>query len=309
MVMEVNLKYTKKESRAIMEIPINSTKEDIEKRYDVVLKKHRQMKIDGTLTKEAEEDFQKKTDAYRILMGYEVEEPKVPKKETYVDKAFVKAGMDRKKAGNFFYYYKYHILVTIIVIIIIAASVYSIVTKVKPDITIGVLGEVHEQTTDTFKQKITKNIPEIKEVGLETVMLSDRINDPNSSMYIQKAMVIFAASNTDVFLLSKYVFDRYAYDGAFMAMDDVAKDLKIDTKSSDYLKLKVVEEWNLPKNPNENRTVKSYKDSEPKLYGIDVTNSKFFKDVDVLGPEKILAVRAKPKNLELIQKLAKLFAN
>ncbi|EPR13921.1 hypothetical protein [Ruminiclostridium papyrosolvens] len=302
------MKYTKKESRIIMEIPTNSTKEDIERKYDVILKKYRQMKIDGTLTKEAEEDFQNKTDAYRILMGYEVEEPKAPQKETYVDKAFVKAGMDRKKVDNFFHYHKYHILVSIIAVIIIASTVYSIVTKVEPEITIGILGEVHEQATDTFKQDITKNIPEIKEVGLETVMLSNRINDPNSSMYIQKAMVLFAASNTDVFLLSKYVFDQYASDGAFMAMDDIAKDLKIDTKSSDYLKLKVVEEWNQPQDPKEKRTVKSYRDSEPKLYGIDVTNSKFFKDVDVLGPEKILAVRVEPENLELILKLAKLFA-
>ena len=287
---------------------MNSSKEDIEKKYDVILKKYRKMKMDGTLTKEAEEDFQKKTDAYKILMGYEVEEPNSPKKETYVDKAFVKAGVDRKKVDNFFHYHKYHILISIIAIIIIAASVYSIVTKVKPDITIGILGEVHEQATDTFKQKITKSLPEIKEVGLETVMLSNRINDPNSSMYIQKAMVLFAASDTDVFLLSKYVFDQYASDGAFMAMDDIAKDFRIDTESSNYLKLKVVEEWNQPQDPKEKRTVKSYRDAEPKLYGIDVTNSEFFKDVDVLGPEKILAVRAEPENFDLIKKLIKLFA-
>ncbi len=302
------MKYTKKESRTIMGIPMNSSKEDIEKKYDVILKKYRKMKMDGTLTKEAEEDFQKKTDAYKILMGYEVEEPNSPKKETYVDKAFVKAGVDRKKVDNFFHYHKYHILISIIAIIIIAASVYSIVTKVKPDITIGILGEVHEQATDTFKQKITKSLPEIKEVGLETVMLSNRINDPNSSMYIQKAMVLFAASDTDVFLLSKYVFDQYASDGAFMAMDDIAKDFRIDTESSNYLKLKVVEEWNQPQDPKEKRTVKSYRDAEPKLYGIDVTNSEFFKDVDVLGPEKILAVRAEPENFDLIKKLIKLFA-
>ncbi|ACL74782.1 hypothetical protein [Ruminiclostridium cellulolyticum] len=302
------MKYTLKESRAIMEIPANSTKEDIEKKYDVILKKYRQMKIDGTLTEEAQEEFQKKTDAYRILMGYEAEEPKEPKKETYVDKAFVKAGMDRKKVDNFFHYHKYHILVTIAVVIIIASTVYSVVTKVEPDITIGILGEVNEQATNTLKQKITNSLPEIKEVGSETVMLSDRINDPNSAAYIQKAMILFAASDTDVFLLSKYVFDRYASDGAFMALDDVVRDLSIDVKSSEYLKLKVVEEWNQPQAPTEKRTVKSYSDSEPRLYGIDVTNSKFFKDVDVLGPEKILAVRAEPEKLELILKLIKLFA-
>ncbi len=292
----------------IMEIPSKSTKDDIEKKYDVILKKYRQMKNDGTLTEEAKEDFQKKTDAYRILMGYEVEEPKEQKKETYVDKTFAKAGIDTKKVDNFFHYYKYHILVALVAVIIIASTVYSIVTKVEPDITIGILGEVHEQATDTFKQKITKSLPEIKEVGLENVMLSDRINDPNSTAYIQKAMIVFAASDTDVFLLSKYVFDQYASDGAFMALDDVARDFKIDVKSSDYLKLKVVEEWNNPQEPKDKRTVKSYKDAEPKLYGIDVTNSKFFKDVDVLGPEKILAVRAEPENFELIKKLVKLFA-
>ena len=301
------MKYTKKESRTIMDVPANSTKEEIEKKYDVILKKYRKMKIDGTLTEEAQDDFQKKTDAYRILMGYEVEEPEEQKKETYVDKTFEKAGIDKKKVDNFFHYHKYHILVALAVVIIIASTVYSIVTKVEPDITIGILGEVHEQSTDTLKQKITKSIPEIKEVALETVLLSDRINDPNTHMYIQKAMIVFSASDTDVFLLSKYVFDQYASDGAFMALDDVARDFKIDVKSSDYLKLKVVEDWNQPQDPNEKRTVKSYRDSEPKLYGIDVTNSEFFKDVDVLGPEKILAVRVEPENFELIKKLIKIF--
>ena len=34
------------------------------------------------------------------------------------------------------------------------------------------------------------------------------------------------------------------------------------------------------------RKVKKYRDAEPKLYGIDVTNSEFFKGIDVIGPEK-----------------------
>jgi hypothetical protein len=84
--------------------------------------------------------------------------------------------------------------------------------------------------------------------------------------------------------------------------------LNLDVKSSDYLKLKVVDEWNQPTDPNEKRTPKTYSDSEPKLYGIDVTNSEFFKGVDVVGPEKILTVKARPKNRDLILKLIKLLS-
>ncbi len=302
------MKYTLQEARKILGVTKASSKEDIEKKYDVILKKYRILKLEGNINEAAEAEFYKSTDAYRIIMGYEVEEPKVAKKETYTDKAFDKVGIDRKKADNFFHYYKYHILIGIVAAIIIALTVRSIVTKVDPDISIGLMGEINYEVQDSFKDKITKNVPEIKEISLDTVVLSDRFEDAQSYAYLQKAMVLLAASDIDMFLVNKYAFDTYAINGAFMPLDQIIKDNNIYISESKAIKLRVVDEWEEPSSSTDTqRKPKSYVDSEPKLYGIDVTNSEFFKDLNVIEPEKILVVRVKPKNYDLVIELIKLF--
>jgi len=303
------LKYTIQESRKILGIIKSSSKEDIERKYDVIMKKYRILKTNGTLDVKAEEDYVKSTEAYRIVMGYEVDTPKVYRKETYTDKAFVKVGIDRKKADNFFYYYKVHILISIVAIVVIALTVRSFVTRVDPDITIGFLGQVNQQAYDPLKAKIEQKLPEIKNVAFDSAMLSNNSNDPQAYAYMSKAMVLLSASDVDLFLVSKFAYDNYAGSGPFMELEDVAKELNVDVSKSEYLKLRVVDEWEEPTNENEQRKVKTYRDAEPKLYGIDVTNSDFFKGIDVIGPEKILVVRVEPKNRDLILKLIKLFAN
>jgi len=301
------LKYTLQEARKILGVIKSSPKDDIEKKYDIIMKKYRILKMNGTLDIKAEEDYIKSTDAYRIVMGYEVDTPEVERKETYTDKAFEKVGIDRKKANNFYYYYKFHILISIVVVIVIVLTVRSFVTRVDPDITIGFIGEVNQQAYDSFEAKIKQKLPEIKNIAFDYAMLTNNTNDPQEYAYRSKAMVLLSVSDVDLFLVSKYVYDNYASNGPFMDLEDVAKELKIDVSASEYLKLRVVDEWEEPSKDSEKRKVKAYRDAEPKLYGIDVTNSDFFKGIDLIGPEKILVVRVEPKTRDLILKLIKLF--
>jgi hypothetical protein len=302
------MKYTMQEARKILGVTKSSLKDDIEKKYDVIMKKYRILKSNGTLGIKDEEDFAKKTEAYRIVMGYEVDIPHVERKETYTDKAFQKAGVDRKKADNFFHYYKFHILISIVAIIVVVLTVRSFVTKVEPDITIGVMGEVNQQAFDALGAKIKAKVPEIKEVAFDSAMLTDNYNDPQAYAYMSKAMILLSVSETDLFIVNKYAYERYANSGPFMSLEDVAKELEIDVSKSEYLKVRVVDEWEDPENGTEERKVKTYRDAEPLLYGIDVSNSEFFKDVNVVGPEKILVVKVEPENRDLILKLMKLFA-
>lgn len=303
------MKYTRQEARKILGLTKESSKDDIEKKYEIALKKYKILKASGSVDDKSEEGFQKCTDAYRILMGYETNQPKgVEKHDTYTAKALQKAGIDSKKADNFFYYYKYHIIIGAIVLIFIALTVKSFVTRVDPDITIGLMGEVNQQAYESFGAKIKKDIPEIKEIAFDSASLSDRFEDPQAYAQKSKAMILLSVSDTDLLVVSKYVYDTYAQNGPFMPLEDVAKSLDIDVSPSDYLKLKVVDEWIEPDNLNGERKVKSYRDKEPRLYGIDVTNSQYFKGVDIIGPEKILVVKTEPKNRDLILKLIKLFA-
>ena len=58
-------------------------------------------------------------------------------------------------------------------------------------------------------------------------------------------MIMLSASDTDLFIMNKYAYNNYAQSGPFMPLEEVAKELKLDVSKSQYLKLKVVDEWEL----------------------------------------------------------------
>ncbi len=301
------MQYTLKEAMEILGVTKDSSRYDIETKYDIIMKKYQILKSEGEIDEKVEADFKKSTDAYRILMGYEVDEPKVEREDTNIDKVFKKAGLDRGKVDNFFHYYKFHIIIGIVAIILIGFAVKSIVFRVEPDISIGLLGEVNSGEFEVLGEKIKGKIPEIKEIAFDSATFTNSYADPQEYANVSKIMVLFSASDTELYIMNKFAYDSYANNGVFMPLEDIAKDLDVDVTKSDHLKTRVVEEWEDPKVGQTERKVIKYRDAEPKLYGIDVTNSEFFKGINPIGPEKILAIRVDAENLDLILKLAKLF--
>ncbi len=303
------LKYTTKEAREILGVTKASSRYDIETRYDIIMKKYQLLKADGKLDENSKADFEKSTDAYRILMGYEIEEQKGQVEATRMDKVFMKAGIDKKKVDNFFHYYKFHIIIGLVAIILVGFAAKSIIFRVEPDIRLGFIGEINTSEFDMLGTKIKEQVPEIKEISFDSATYTNRYADPQEYANVSKIMVLLSASDTNVYLLNKFAYDSYANNGVFMPLENIAKDLQIDVTKSNYLKTRVVEEWEDPKLDQKERKVIKYRDAEPVLYGIDVTDSKFFQGMNIIGPEKILVIRSGTEDLDLILKLVKLFAN
>ena len=65
--------------------------------------------------KAEEYDFEKITEAYNVLMGFNVKIKEEP--PSRMAPLLKKAGIDEKKARNFMYYYKYHIIISIVLVI------------------------------------------------------------------------------------------------------------------------------------------------------------------------------------------------
>jgi hypothetical protein len=119
-------------------------------------------------------------------------------------------------------------------------------------------------------------------------------------------MIMLQVSDIDVIIMNKYAYDIYVRNGPFMDLTHYASKLGIDTSGSKDLKRRVVAEWEEVTNPNETRKVKTYRDSEPKQYGLDVSKSSVFKNINIIGPEKILVVKVGPKSPDLDMKVIKL---
>lgn len=308
----------KKEARKILGVGKEISRNDIERKYSILLKKQRMKEYpaeedeqdddaardNAALPKEEAEgySFDQITDAYNILMGYEVkvkEEP--PSKAAPL---LQKAGIDEKKARNFFYYYKFHMLGAIVAIIVIVLTVRGCVMRQNPDFTTAFIGEFSYSTaTDKLSELIKTNVPEIKVPGFDGAFISN--NDKSDQQYamVTKATVLFAAGDVDLFICDKENFKKYAKNGAFLSLDEVAPKLGIDLEKNkeNIVKLDYSDDESGGKAGQKNEK----KPAEQHLYGVDISQSKALKQAGVVGKDFIAAIRTHGKHIDAAEKLLK----
>ena len=339
----------KKEARKILGVSKEASRNDIERKYSFILLRQKEAAIrqhdrhsedadesrddreerdgnegnsgkDAALPGNAEErqgySFEQITEAYNVLMGYEVtmkEEP--PSKAAPL---LNKAGIDEKKAKNFFYYYKYHILGVIVAVIAIVLTVRSCVTRVDPDFTTAFIGQINFTETDKLKEMIRTEIPEIKEPGFDGAFVSEESSDAQMEYAMNmKAAVLFAAGDVDVFITDQPTFDRYAKEGAFLDLDEIARQLGVDMeKNKDYI-VKIEEDSG--EEDSESGTGDNTESggqgeatagadaggeaAEEHLYGIDVSDSAALKEAGIAGEKMIVSIYVRCDQTEKAVKL------
>jgi hypothetical protein len=318
----------KKEARKILGVTKETSINDIERRFSILLKKQRMAKaqpedeeehqentpagIDGAsgdygtaeapVVKQEEYSFEQVTQAYNVLMGYEVAlKEEAPSKAAPFLK---KAGIDEKKARNFFYYYKFHMLVGIIVILILVFTVKGFINQEKPDFNTAFIGKIsYSDVIDQLKDAFKANVPEIKVPGFDGAFLSDDDQSEQQYAMTMKATVLFASGDVDLFITDKESYLRYAKNGAFISLDEIAPGLGVDMEKN---KDNVIGIEDTDINGEAKVT------AEPvvkHLYGVDITNSSVLKESGVLGDSFIVSIYVNSKNsdkaLKVIQYLMK----
>lgn len=256
------------------------SKEDIEKRYAILLKKYRSIDIDDKensgITKD---EINKVTTAYNLLMGYETleQEDNIEKEPNLV---FKKLGVDQKKFENFIHYYKFHILGGIVAVVALVSIIVSIVTNVDPDLNVAFIGSVFCQDTDVFKEKTVDAMPDLKAVGTDAATIFEGMDGQMEYAANMKLVVLFAGADVDVFLIDKEYFEKYAEQGAFKNLDELAQELKVEENG-----VKVYRK-------------KTESDEQEHIYGIDLTENASLRESGVEGQKIIAAIRANSKHYD-----------
>lgn len=321
----------KKEARKIMGVTKDASRNEIERKYGIYLKRHKaeQAKLaedqkageeqdektlqdsDSAPARTSQTDeytFEQITEAYDVLMGYEV-----PQKEYVPGKAaplLKKAGIDERKAKNFLYYYKYHILAIIAVILIIVFSVRGCVNTVRPDFNMAFIGRfVYSDVAEALKDSIKANVPEITEPGIDGAYLADdNVGEQQYAMEM-KATVLIAAGDIDVYIMDKTTFARFAKQGAFMSLDEIAPRLGADLEANKEYVVGVeegsIETEGLSEEEAADNTAQE--PAETHLFGIDVSNSAALKEAGVIGDEKIACIYVSCDQIEKAEKLIQFF--
>jgi hypothetical protein len=152
--------------------------------------------------------------------------------------------IDKKKIENFWYYYKIHTFVGIFVAIMLLITLKDCANNVVPDITISYVGKnyIADEVGQKLKEKLSGVIQDInndkkKELLFQPMTLSDEIRSEQDIAMQQKVMVTFAAGDTQIFLMDKTNFLRFAEQGAFQPLDDVAAKCGVDINKNPEIKL------------------------------------------------------------------------
>lgn len=317
----------KKEARKILRVTKDATRNEIERKYAIYLKRHKAEQAFMEENQETGEDpegktlqdpaavtaktersneysFEQITKAYDVLMGYEV-----PQKEYTPGKAaplLKKAGIDEKKAKNFFYYYKYHILAIIAVILIIVFTVRGCVNTVRPDFNLAFVGSfIYSDATDALKDSIKANVPQIAEPGIDGAYLGDDSMGEQQYAMEMKATVLMAAGDIDVFILDKTTFNRYAKQGALMSLDEIAPGLGVDLEANKEFVVAVEDQTIGTDGLSEEEATDNtaQEPAQTHLFGIDVSNSAVLEETGVLGNEKIACIFVGCEQIDKAEKL------
>jgi len=216
----------KDEAYKILGVKEDTSRNEIEKRYAIILRKYRSGNPDGL----TEEEFNKITEAYNLLMGYtvKVEDEKTKRKKP--NPVLKKLGIDEDKVSNFFHYYKVHIIIGIIIIAFAISMIRGCVNKVEPDLYVAFMGDMYVVDLEQLETEIKTHIPGVNEVIIENIMISttQEKQDPQVQVaMLQKAMLLVAVGDVDVIIADKAQFEKFAREGAFMKLDDLALELGI----------------------------------------------------------------------------------
>lgn len=276
----------KKKAFEILGLGKNASRNDIERRYSILLKRHRMASAEGQEDSETI-NIDEVTQAYNLLMGYV--EPETAAKAP--NPLLQKVGIDEKKAGNFFHYYKVHIIIGIIALLVIGYTVKGCVERVDPDFSIAFLGKIFYTETDALKAEIKQQIPEIKEPGFDGAFIdsSGEVTDGQQEYAMRmKAMVLMAAADVDLFIIDKANLEVYIEQGAFISLDDAAKRLGQENNADRLIKGKTEE------------------DTQEHIYGIDISNSTVLKNCGIIGEEVFAAIPVRGKQPEKAEKVIEL---
>ncbi len=282
----------KKEALKILGLNKGATPEEISKRVSVLYKKFQRLEKDesGHTLNDVEE-------AYKLLSGITFRDKDDEKKRKYRQEhphpLFKLLRVDEEKARNAIHYYKWHVLIGIAVLAIILSFVLTIVNRVEPQIRVLITGNVFLSDTELMEKRITKEIPEITEVQVQNVLLSESGDYQMQSAMEMKFFIEVSDGRNDIFILDYPTYEYLAKEGVFKDLEAYAGEWGIPQKvldaSQDLKMAKTLEDGN------------SY---EPELYGLDVTGSQFLVDTGVSGERLILALGPgeNPQNAEAFVK-------
>ncbi|MFP4979248.1 molecular chaperone DnaJ [Paenibacillus sp. CN-4] len=241
-------------------LPEDISREDLNKRFDLLLKKRKS----GSL---AEEEVEEEIRAYRLILDYWRNEDIREAENKRLAKWGKLAGPVRK-TEDFFRKYKTHTLITLIAVVVLTAGLMTYLNHREEqkrlaalppvDLSIVFLGNyrAHDMNgeTEALEQAILEAFPEWKRVEAKITYLppSEGGGGGMDFAYMQKAVVELATERPDLYIMDDASFEWLSPQEGLENLDDRIASMKVGL-TEDLLK-----------------KARTESDTEDHVYGIDI---------------------------------------
>jgi hypothetical protein len=275
-------------------LPDNASKEEVEKKYSLLLRRARSQSArgeDGSAAGSA--SLETINAAYRTIIEHE----EAQAREQFNAKAYGKyKGMagSAQKLDHFFSYYKLHLLGAIV---LIAAVIYGINTylnnkqeqaelaKLPPAaLALSYFGEFGSPAGSDLKpveEKLVSRFPEWKRVIVHLTYVPAEPKSGEDMALVQKSILDLITNKDDVYLLDRPSFDKLASQNALLPLEAHKDELGAAYSSGKALS----------SSTQDNPAVEQ-------VFGFDVTDSPLIKSLGLVGGTFIVAIRSDTSHLD-----------
>lgn len=286
-----------KEAYRALDLPETATREEVEKRYDTLLRRSRAKERSGG---GQDEHFAEITKAYRYIISYEERQAAEQfNKETYGK--YKKLAGTAEKIDHFWRYYRFHVFGGIIAIALIIYGIMSYVdhraeqerlANLPPvDVSAMLLGNYFTEDmsgeTEPIEESLLSKFPDWKRFEVLLNYLPLETTNEMDMASQQKAVVLLATERPDIYVMDKAAFEWLVPQGALTNLDELASGpwkTYFDNGSGEALKRSTRDD------PTEH------------VYGIDVTGTKLAEGLPLIGKTKptelIIGIRLDAPNAE-----------
>lgn len=236
-----------------LDLPTDASKEDIEKRYDLLLRQVRAQQRRGEVILDEALIHR----AYRFI----IEEQRKEASEQFYIKNYgsnEKGARTKEKIDHFFHYYKFHVLFSILALIMVFMIVDTYLDKqaekarlaaLPPtDVSVIFFGEYYGQQYHTIEETLLEQFPGWLRIDAEVTFVPIEPRDQYEIAMLQKSAITLMNEEPDIYILDRANFDRLLgldffiqFDSLFMGAHDVLADKskvvygRMENDTTDYV--------------------------------------------------------------------------
>ena len=300
-----------KKAYEIMGLPENASREEVEKRYDRLLRQERQQRRrreEGEEIGETPINFDEINRAYRTIMKHEEQKLSETIAQSQYGK-YKRFSGQMQKLDHFFTYYKWHLVIGIAVIAFIIYGINAYLDRqaeqkrlasLPPaDLEAAFIGmfyltDGHE--TEALEEALVQQIPGWQRMIVRVFPLNMSGSDPMDIAMQQRVVIEFATESPDVYIMDKHTFEWIARNQVLTSLDaEVEGRLKELLPEGAAKKAFIPDRDAVTSNPD--KPIDELP-GEEHYYGIDISASPLLKELPLRLGEMIVGIRPDTENWE-----------